>query len=180
MIRLAKETDAESIIDIRKEIILSETTTKFFVPSPNELPSNVEKEREKIQKSHEKGNLYIVYEVEGKVVGFLLFNRYELERLKHAGSMGMGIRDEYTNQGIGTKLIEFLINWAEKQNSLEKICLGVVSINDRAIKVYNRIGFVEEGRQRHQFKYEDGSYGDDILMAYYLISPSTLLNKRVN
>lgn len=30
MIRLAKEVDAESIMDIRKEIILSETTTKFL------------------------------------------------------------------------------------------------------------------------------------------------------
>ncbi len=29
MIRLVKETDAEAIINIRKEIILSETTTKF-------------------------------------------------------------------------------------------------------------------------------------------------------
>jgi RimJ/RimL family protein N-acetyltransferase len=168
VIRLAKEFDAETIIDIRKEIILSETTTKFFVSSPNELPSNVNEEREKIQRSCEKNNLYIVFQVDGKVVGFLDFNRYEHERLKHAGSMGMGIREEYTNQGIGTKLIEFLINWAKKQKNLEKICLGVVSVNDRAIKVYKRIGFVEEGRQRNQIKYEDGSYGDDILMAYYL------------
>lgn len=113
MIRLAKEFDAESIIDIRKEIILSETTTKFFISSPNKLPNNVNKEREKIQKSSEKGNLYIVCEIDGEVVGFLVFNRYEQERLKHAGTMGMGIREEYCNQGIGTKLIDFLINWAK-------------------------------------------------------------------
>jgi RimJ/RimL family protein N-acetyltransferase len=168
VIRLAKEFDAEAIIDIRKEIILSETTTKFFISSPNELSSNVEKEREKIRKSFERNNLYIVFETEGKVVGFLVLNRYEHERLNHAGSMGMGIREKFTNQGIGTKLIEFLINWAKKQKSIEKICLGVVSVNERAIKVYKRMGFVEEGRQRNQIKYEDGSYGDDILMAYYL------------
>ena len=34
MIRLVKETDAEAIMNIRKEIILSETTTKFFIVSP--------------------------------------------------------------------------------------------------------------------------------------------------
>ncbi|WP_419880525.1 N-acetyltransferase family protein [Peribacillus sp. B-H-3] len=168
MIRLAKEFDAEAIIGIRKEIILSKTTSKFFVSSPNEIPSNVNKEREKIRKSFEKSNLYIVFEVEGNVVGFLVFNRYEHERLKHAGSLGMGIREEYTNQGIGTKLIEFLFSWAKKQKSIEKICLEVVSVNERAIKVYRRLGFVEEGRQKNQIKYEDGSYGDDILMAYYL------------
>lgn len=70
MIRLAQEFDVESIIDIRKEIIVSETTTKFFISSPNKLPNNVNKEREKIQKSSEKGNLYIVSEVDDKVVAF--------------------------------------------------------------------------------------------------------------
>lgn len=168
MIRLAKETDAEAIMDIRKEIILSETTTKFFVVSPKKLQNDSNAEREKIRKSNEKGNLYIVYEVDNKVVGFLLFNRYELDRLRHAGTMGMGIKEAYCNQGIGTKLIEFLIRWAKEQKGLEKICLGVVSINDRAIKVYKRMGFVEEGRQRKQIKYEDGSYGDDVLMGFYI------------
>ncbi|PFZ65182.1 GNAT family N-acetyltransferase [Bacillus wiedmannii] len=168
MIRLAKEVDAESIIDIRKEIILSETTTKFFIVSPKKLPNDIDTEKEKIRKSNEKGNLYIVYEVDSKVVGFLLFNRYELERLRHAGTMGMGIREVYCNQGIGKKLIEFLISWAKGQKGLEKICLGVVSINDRAIKVYKRMGFVEEGRQRKQIKYEDGTYGDDVLMGLYI------------
>lgn len=168
MIRLAKEVDAEYIMEIRKEIILSESTTKFFIVSPNQLQNDIDTEREKIRKSNEKGNLYIVYEVDSKVVGFLLFNRYELERLRHAGTMGMGIREAYCNQGIGTKLIEFLISWAKEQNGLEKICLGVVSINDRAIKVYKRMGFVEEGRQRKQIKYEDGSYGDDVLMGFYI------------
>ncbi|MCU5656076.1 GNAT family N-acetyltransferase [Bacillus mycoides] len=168
MIRLAKEIDAESIMAIRKEIILSETTTKFFIVSPNKVPNDIDLEREKIRKSKGKGNLYIVYEVDNKVVGFLVFNRYELERLRHAGTMGMGIREAYCNQGIGTKLIEFLISWAKGQKGLEKICLGVVSINDRAIKAYKRTGFVEEGRQRKQIKYEDGSYGDDVLMGFYI------------
>ncbi|KZD44773.1 Ribosomal-protein-alanine acetyltransferase [Bacillus cereus] len=168
MIRLAKEIDAESIIDIRKEIILSETTTKFFIVSPNKLPNDIDAEKEKIRKSNEKGNLYIVYEVDSKVVGFLLFNRYELERLRHVGTMGMGIREAYCNQGIGTKLIEFLISWAKGQKGLEKICLGVVSVNDRAIKVYKSMGFVEEGRQKKQIKYEDGTYGDDVLMGLYI------------
>lgn len=69
------------------------------------------------------------------MVGFLVFNRYKQERLKHVGMMGIGIREEYCNQGIGTKLIKFLMNWAKRQRNLEKICLEVVSVNDRAIKV---------------------------------------------
>ncbi len=52
MIRLAKEVDAESIMDIRKEIILSETTTKFFIVSPNKLLNDIDAERGKIRKSN--------------------------------------------------------------------------------------------------------------------------------
>ena len=54
MIRLVKETDAEAIMNIRKEIILSETTTKFFIVSPKKLPNDMNAEREKIRKSNEK------------------------------------------------------------------------------------------------------------------------------
>ncbi len=47
MIRLAKEIDAESIIDIRKEIILSKTTTKFFIVSSNKLQNDIDAEKRK-------------------------------------------------------------------------------------------------------------------------------------
>lgn len=53
MIRLAKEIDAEAIMDIRKEIILSKTTTKFFIVSPKKLPNDMNAEREKIRRSNE-------------------------------------------------------------------------------------------------------------------------------
>ncbi|WLR42219.1 GNAT family N-acetyltransferase [Bacillus carboniphilus] len=168
MIRIATESDAESIIEIRKGIILSENTTKFFLSSPNNIPVDVNKEQEKINTSQSKGNLNIVFEVDDQVIGFLVFYRFEQERLRHAGTLGMGIKEEYCNQGIGTKLIQDLLKWATKQNGLEKICLGVVSVNERAMKLYKRMGFAEEGRQRNQIKYEDGTYADDLLMAYYL------------
>lgn len=168
MIRLASEMDAEAIMNISNEITMSEDTTKFFISSPNELTYNVDEQKEKIEKALEKNNLYAVYETEGQVVGFLAFRRYEYARLNHAGSMGMGIKEGYRSQGIGTQLIGFLIEWAKQQDGLEKICLGVVSVNERAINVYRRLGFVEEGRQRNQIKYEDGSYSDDIMMAYML------------
>ncbi|TWT25334.1 GNAT family N-acetyltransferase [Planomicrobium sp. CPCC 101110] len=168
MIRLASGWDAKAIMDINNEITLSEATTKFFISSPEEVSCNLNEEKEKIEKNLAKNNLYAVYEADGKVVGYLVFKRYEYARLSHAGSMGMGIAEGYRNRGIGTRLISFLIDWARQQDGLEKICLGVVSANERAIKVYRRMGFVEEGRQRSQIKYEDGSYSNDIMMAYML------------
>ena len=50
MIRLAKEADAEAIMNIRKEIILSENTTKFFIVSPKKLPNDIDAERKDTEK----------------------------------------------------------------------------------------------------------------------------------
>lgn len=47
----------------------------------------------------------------------MVFNRFEHQRLNHAGTMGMAITDGYTNQGIGTKLIELLLTWAKNREN---------------------------------------------------------------
>ncbi|WP_040983700.1 GNAT family N-acetyltransferase [Oceanobacillus jeddahense] len=168
MIRLASELDARAVMQVKHELMSSDKTSTFFITSPTDISEDLLEEEKKIQQSKQRGDLYIVAEAEKKVVGFLLFQRYGMPRLKHAGSMVMGISEQYCNQGIGTQLIEYLINWGEQQKNIEKICLGVLSVNERAIKVYKRIGFIEEGRQLNHIKYEDGTYSDDILMAYHL------------
>jgi RimJ/RimL family protein N-acetyltransferase len=168
MIRLAEEQDVEAILQIKREVTTNTSTTKYSWNFPNELYVDVSQEKKEMMQSQDKGNLYIVYEQNNCVVGVLIFKRLDYERLNHTGYMGIYIRETFTNQGAGTQLIEYLLNWAKNQRNLEKICLGVTSINELAIKVYRRLGFVEEGRQRKQLKFEDGTYGDEILMAYYL------------
>jgi ribosomal protein S18 acetylase RimI-like enzyme len=48
---------------------------------------------------------------------------------------------------------------------LEKIKLSVIATNERAIGLYKRFGFQEEGRRLRELKYSNGSYADTILMA---------------
>ncbi|HDR7854648.1 GNAT family N-acetyltransferase [Bacillus paranthracis] len=164
-IRIASVEDAEYILSIKQEIILS---TSFFVSSPSEIPSNFKKEKQRIEDSVEKGGVTLIAEIDNAIVGFLSFSRNPMERLHHVGSFGMGIKKEFCNYGIGTKMLSYLINWAKAQKGLEKICLGVLSNNKRAIHVYKKLGFQEEGRQIKQIKFENGEYADDILMALHL------------
>ncbi|WP_250159645.1 GNAT family N-acetyltransferase [Bacillus toyonensis] len=49
--------------------------------------------------------------------------------------------------GIGSKLLSHFIEWAKEQEGLEKICMDVFSNNERAINLYKRLGFKEEGRK---------------------------------
>lgn len=45
--------------------------------------------------------------------------------------------------------------------------LRVRSTNARAIGLYKKLGFVEEGRFRRRLRLEDGTFVDDVAMAYF-------------
>ncbi|PEA53320.1 GNAT family N-acetyltransferase [Bacillus pseudomycoides] len=164
-IREATESDAAEILCIRKSII---SQNEFFIPTSEEFHVDIETQREKTITNSKQGGVTFVAEDGGRIVGFLVFTRNSLKRLNHTGLFGMGILEDYSNQGVGTKLLSQLIGWAKTQEGLDKICLGVFSTNERAIKVYEKIGFKEEGREKRQIKFADGRYADNVLMALYL------------
>ncbi|KEK21167.1 GNAT family N-acetyltransferase [Bacillus gaemokensis] len=169
-IRKAKVKDAREIVAIKKEIV---ETTEFFLRSPEEPQEKAEEYQKKIQTRQKNGGLTLVVEFNDQVIGFLSFSRSSYIRLHHAGSFGMGIKQEFSNIGIGTKFLSYFIEWAKEQEGLEKICLDVFSNNERAINLYKRLGFREEGRQINQIRFKDGSYADIVFMALYIKIPST-------
>ncbi|HDX9578465.1 TPA: GNAT family N-acetyltransferase [Bacillus pseudomycoides] len=161
-IREATENDVAEILYIRKGII---SQNEFFISTSEEFHVDVEAQKNKTLTNSRQGGVTFVAEDDEQIVGFLVFKRNLMKRLNHTGSFGMGILEDYRNQGVGTKLLPQLIDWAKTQEGIEKICLGVFSTNERAIKVYEKIGFKEEGRERGQIKFEDGRYADNVLMA---------------
>jgi RimJ/RimL family protein N-acetyltransferase len=70
---------------------------------------------------------------------------------------------EYRSQGYGTDAMLTLLRFGFYQMNLNKVTLGVFDINPRAQAVYNKCGFIEEGRGREEY-YQDGRYVDVIRM----------------
>lgn len=64
--------------------------------------------------------------------------------------------------------MQALLDWARKQEGLEVIHLSVLKHNERAIHVYQKIGFEIVGERPRNLKYEDGTYADDVMMSYFL------------
>ena len=64
--------------------------------------------------------------------------------LRHSGVLGVGVLNSYRGQGIGTALLEATLN-AAKDRRLTRIELFVRTDNERAIKLYEKFGFVIEG-----------------------------------
>lgn len=165
LIREATETDAEGILVIRKSTISEQN---YFISTNEEFHVDVEMQRRKILQNKRDGGLTLVAENNGEIIAFLTFKRNPMKRLNHTGSFGMGIVENYRNQGLGSKMLLHLIDWAKKQNGIEKICLGVLSTNERAIAMYKKFGFKEEGREVRQIKFENGQYVDDIIMGLFI------------
>lgn len=67
------------------------------------------------------------------------------------------------DKGFGTEAARLILDYGFRQLNLHRVTLWVYSTNRRAIHVYEKLGFKEEGRKRES-EYRDGTYCDDVLM----------------
>ncbi|MBP0725365.1 GNAT family N-acetyltransferase [Bacillus sp. RG28] len=162
-IRTGTVEDAEAILDIENDVI---SEGEYFIAESDELEQTpIQKQRDWVQSNLEnERETLIVAEMNGVVVGWIVFRSNNKKRLLHTGSITMLIRKNYRGLGIGTMLLEALLGWAEENPYIEKVSLGVFSTNHRAISLYKKMGFLEEGRKINEFKFNDNEYMDDILM----------------
>ena len=70
---------------------------------------------------------------------------------------------EYWGRGYGRDAMRVLIDYGFRIRNLRKIWLRVQANNARAIRSYESVGFIEEGRQRAQV-WSDGEYLDLVYM----------------
>ncbi len=68
------------------------------------------------------------------------------------------------NQGYGSEAMTLLLKHGFNTLNLNRIALDVYETNPRAIRAYEKVGFVHEGRKR-QAMYKDGSYIDILIMS---------------
>lgn len=111
--------------------------------------------------------MFLVAEVEGKIVGFTRCEGNKLSRFRHKAEFGICILKEYWGQGIGKVLLENILAWAGTVG-IEKISLTVVETNTNAIQLYKRYGFVEEGLLIKDRIHRDGNYYNTVIMSRLL------------
>ena len=82
-----------------------------------------------------------------RIVGCAELTRGRGDHRRHCASLGISLLKEARGQGYGTRLIERLHQWAREQPELERIQLEVFHTNPDAIRLYERLGYVHEGRR---------------------------------
>ncbi|EPB9413135.1 N-acetyltransferase family protein [Clostridium perfringens] len=110
-----------------------------------------------------KNQYWYVAEENGKVIGLgILMNHGNLRR-KHVGVITLMVNSDYQNKGIGSLLMDKLINLSESLNII-RLELCVFRDNYKAINLYKKFGFKEEGI-KIKSALKNGEYVDEIIMA---------------
>lgn len=79
--------------------------------------------------------------------------------------VGIFIGDKnYWGKGYGTDAMRVLIKFIFEQMNIRKIKLNVYAFNERAVKSYEKCGFVKDGTLRQEI-FRDGKYHDEYIMS---------------
>ncbi len=107
---------------------------------------------------------WIVAEVEGQFVGHGNLTTQSAIRRAHIGEIVLGVDDNFVGRGIGSAILDALLDVADNWRALKRVELTVYADNEPAIGLYTRCGFVVEGRHV-KAGFRDGAYHDLLFMA---------------
>jgi len=160
-IRKAKDTDAQNIIEHIRQIS-DESEYHTFVSDEFKLTVD---EQVRIIESVElsDNSLILVCYFENELVGVLTLNGAKRSRTKHSGTLGITLKEKYCGRGLGHKLMDYMDSWIINGNIITKVNLVVHQENQKAIKFYENLGYLYEGRSARYFN-NNGQYFDGIYM----------------
>jgi len=139
-------------------------TAPLVVRNTLQLPyRSIESVRELLTKSGE-GIHDLVAVIDGEIVGTIALHTSSRPRVNHKAEIGMMVRDDWQGKGVGTALMQAMIDLADKWLNLTRIELTVFTDNEPAIALYRKFGFQIEGTLR-KFGFRDGEFVDAYTMA---------------
>ncbi|GAA4158630.1 GNAT family protein [Gryllotalpicola daejeonensis] len=80
------------------------------------------------------------------------------------GTLAIQIGGDFVGKGYGTDALRVAVDFSFRELGLNRLQLNVAAFNPRAIRAYEKAGFVIEGRRR-QATFHDGCFHDDLIMA---------------
>lgn len=143
--------------------------TEFFILQPDEFPETEDQERKWIQEHlGHPGQIVLLADVSGEIIGNISFENGPHRRIAHRGILGIAVVKDWRGRGVGSALLSTLLDWATANPVIEKVCLEVFATNQTAIRLYRKLGFVEEGVRLKDIKRGSGQYVDTVAMGKFV------------
>ena len=99
-----------------------------------------------------------------KIAGIINITADQRKRVRHIGDLFIVIGKRYWNNGLGSLLLEEVVEWAQASGILRRLQLTVQTRNQAAVHLYQKYGFAIEGRQERGAYIEEGEFIDVYLM----------------
>lgn len=87
-------------------------------------------------------------------IGWLTLDCHTLTLHHRSCTLGIMIASAHQGEGYGTEAINWALDWAFRVAAMHAVRLSCFSFNDRAVKLYQRLGFVKEGVAREAYYYD--------------------------
>jgi RimJ/RimL family protein N-acetyltransferase len=142
-IKKADEDDATQIIKYIKQVL---EESDYFTIGLEEFEKTKGQQRKDIKNmAKNPNNLFLLATINNKIVGFLNFKTEQKRRTSHVGEFGVSVLKNKWGLNIGSALLNALLGWIKTRKQIKKINLQVRSDNTRAIALYRKYGFQNEG-----------------------------------
>lgn len=105
----------------------------------------VEQELDRLLRSP-RVKLLAIHNKDGQVVGFLRLN--DLDLVTRKATIRVFVAPDYQGRGLGTDALRTLASFCFREMGLHRLGLVVREDNVGALRLYERLGFIVEGRER--------------------------------
>ena len=134
---------------------------------PGEYTFTINDERKFIRRVLKSENEFLAVVIyDNELIGSIGFRSNHLKRITHRGSLGMSVRKDFNNLGLGTLMMQHVIKQAIKMGK-SKLELEVRADNLSAVHLYEKFGFELEGTIKKGF-FVDNKYVDLLIMGKFL------------
>jgi len=162
VLRSPKEGDAAELLVFLKDVTRE---TDFLLRAPEECTMTEEQEAAWVNNARSSPNTAVfLCEVDGVIAGDCEIVFLSRTKLRHRAVVGISLRKAYWNLGIGTAMFEEMIRLAKERGGIIQLELEVMEGNDRAIHLYEKMGFRIVAARPNAFRLADGSMRDEYIM----------------
>ena len=103
--------------------------------------------------------------IDNQLVGVMTITQEGAPKLRHRVNLfAVYVTPKVRGKRVGTALLQEVVEYTKQMPLVEKINLTVVSTNETAIKLYEKVGFKSFGLEHQAMKMND-SYVDEVYMS---------------
>lgn len=166
IIEQAKASDAEALLAFTRKCGSESDNLSFGAEG---IPVSVESEAAFLasRESSDTG-IFLIARNGEEIIGTADYSVFPKKRMSHRGEFGISVGKAYWNCGVGTKLLERILDFAKNTAKSEIVSLEVRSDNRAAIHLYEKFGFQKIGTFKGFFKIS-GELVDYDLMELFLL-----------